>query len=265
MLGYGFTSRTGAMARRSGSSCRIFDRAADDRHDRRDRRSTPDADEGDGRGGRFGDRIDSQGERGRERVLSGKLTETFELRLPRRRKTARKPDRRARDERQQSGHPGSCIQRLMQRSSGALGTSPSTRRTAQVRLKYLIAGVPQPVIAPIARQFHSSDHPAHQGDGRALDIGETSACGGRRFGLRLLPQGDRFPRIDDAERARRRRRRPHLWVDHHAVRRWSAWALSGSRRRAVARAQVRHRAVRDGTASPAHPQRQGHDSARRAV
>ena len=100
-----------------------------------------------------------------------------------------------------------------------------------VHVKYRIDGVLQPAMRPIAKQFHSSIISRIKVMAE-LDIAEKRVPQDGRFKLRMPGQDDRLPRVDHAERPRRRRGHPHprQGIDQRAVHRAAARHPRVSRR-----------------------------------
>ncbi len=183
----------------------------------------------------------------------------------RRRSRRGQPHRRAPDQRQQPDHPPGRLdhlhrdpaprQRHSHRDAGRRGACevPHRRRAA--------AGD-----AADCEALPQLDPVAHQGDGRARHRREARAAG-----RPLPPQGarqdHRLPRLDDAERPRRRRGDPYSRqaVDERAVHRAAPRHPRVSRGRAEALPQIHPRAVRHGAGHRPDRQRQDHHALRRAV
>ena len=173
---------------------------------RRARRAAGDADQGDGRGA-VGDRVDPQEERELAARARGGDRELPPAAAERRRERRGEPHGRAADERHQPGHPArrfddlhrhpAARERHSHRDAGRrrLREIPDRRRAA--------AGD-----AADRQAVPQLDHLAHQGHGRARHRREARAAG-RPLQAAHAGQDDRLPRLDHAERARRRRGHPH--------------------------------------------------------
>ncbi len=164
----------------------------------------------------------------------------------------REPDRREADLRRQSRHPARGF-------DGVHGAA-----AARVRHPHRDAGRRGPREVPHRRRAAAGDeadrqavshhdHLAHQGHGRTGHRREARAAG-RPVQAPRPGQGDRLPRVDHAERARRGRRHPHprQGVDERAVHRAAARHPRLARGRDEALSQVHPRAVRHGARHRAH-------------
>ena len=177
----------------------------------------------------------------------------------------REPHRRAADERHQPDHPAGRLDDLHRHpAAGERHPHRDRRRRGARQVPHRRrAAAGDAADRQAAPQRH---HLAHQGDGRARHRREARAAGRPLQGAHA-GQDDRLPRLDHAERARRRRRDPHSrqGVDQRAVHRAEARHPRLPGAGAEALPQVHPRAVRDGAGDRADRLGQDDHALRRAV
>ena len=210
------------------------------------------ADHGDGRRA-LGDRVDSEEERKLAARARGSHRELSDSAAQGRRQPRREPHRRTADERHQPGHQAGRFDDLHGDSAARERHPHRNRRRRGPRevphRRRAAAGD-----AADRKAVPQSDHLAHQGHGRARHRREACAAG-RPLQAEGARQDDRLPRVDHAERQRRRCGHPHSrqGIDQRAVPRAAPRHPRISRGGAEAVPEVHRRALRDGARHRARP------------